>query len=113
MSIQYIKHIITDIKRVIYKYVVIIWNFNSPGTSIDIIRQKTNKEIAVLNENKNTNNNNNKLKFITSYPKKKFRLEIYLYLFIPMVKMDDRGKFTIFYLKWDGNFGGCRGKCHH
>ena len=54
MSVKYIKHIITDIKRVIYKYVIIIWNFNSPGTSIDIIRQKINKEIAVLNENKNT-----------------------------------------------------------
>lgn len=54
MSIKYIKHIITDIKRVIYKYVIIIWNFNSPGTSVDITRQKINKEIAVLNENKNT-----------------------------------------------------------
>ena len=32
---------------------IIIWKFNTPDT-IDISRQKINKEIAVLNENKST-----------------------------------------------------------
>lgn len=53
MSIKYKAYYNRHKERFI-EYVIIIWNFNTPDTSIDISRQKINKEIAVLIENKNT-----------------------------------------------------------